>query len=60
MVHDLVLNVSKTKEIVVDFRKSKYVPSTPTVNSSEVEIADSFNFLGIHITSNLSWSLHAR
>ena len=52
----LVLNVSKTKEIVVDFRKSKSVPSTHIVNNSEVEIVDSFKFLGIHITSNLSWS----
>ena len=55
--NDLVLNVSKT---VVDFRKSKSVPSTLIVNNSEVEIVDSFTFLGIHITSNLSWSLHAR
>ena len=45
---------------VVDFRKSKSVPSTLIVNNSEVEIVDSFKFLGIHITSNLSWSLHAR
>ena len=58
--NDLVLNVSKTKEIVVDFRKSKSVPSTLIVNNSEVEIVDSFKFVGIHITSNLSWSLHAR
>ena len=58
--NDLVLNVSKTKEIVVDFRKSKSVPSTLIFNNSEVEIVDSFKFLGIHITSNLSWSLHAR
>ena len=58
--NDLVLNVSKTKEIVVDFRKSKSVPSTLIVNNSEVEIVDSFKFLSIHITSNLSWSLHAR
>ena len=52
---DLVLNVSKTKEIVVDFRKSKYVTSTlrPTVNNSEVEIVDSFTLLDIHITSNV-------
>ena len=40
---------------MVDFRKSKYVPSTLPVNNSEVEIVDSFNFLGIHISSNLSW-----
>ena len=58
--NDLVLNASKTKEIVVDFRKSKSVPSKLIVNNSEVEIVDSFKFLGIHITSNLSWSLHAR
>ena len=56
--NDLVLNLSKTKEIVVDFRKSKSVPcpSTLIVNNSEVEIVDSFKFLGIHITLNLSWS----
>ena len=34
--------------------------STLIVNNSEVEIVDSFKFLGIHITSNLSWSLQAR
>ena len=28
---------------MVDFRKSKSVPSTLTVNNSEVEIVDSFN-----------------
>ena len=37
-----------------------FLPHLPTVNNSEVEIADSFNVLGIHITSNLSWSLPAR
>ena len=32
------------------------------IDNSEVEneIVDSFKLLGIHITSNLSWSLHAR
>ena len=49
--NDLVLNASKTKEIVVDFRKLKSVPSTPIVNNSEVEIVYSFKFVGIHITS---------
>ena len=56
--NDLVLNVSKTKEIVVDFRKLKSY--TLTVSNSEVEIVDSFKFLGIHITSILSWSVHCR
>ena len=45
---------------MVDIRKSKSVPSTFIVNNSEVDIVDSFTCLGIHITSSLSWSLHAR
>ena len=50
--NDLVLNVSKTKEIVVDFRKSKYVPSTLIVNNSEVEIVGhSHHFKFIMVTT---------
>ena len=48
---------NKTKEIMIDFRKSKCVPSTLTVNNS---VVDSFKVLVIHITLNLSWSVHAR
>ena len=58
--NNLELNVSKTKEIVVDFRKLKPVHAVLTINNSAVEIVDSLKFVGIHITSNLSWSLHIR
>ena len=58
--NNLELNVSKTKEIVVDFRKLKPVHAVLTINKSAIEIVDSFKFLGIYITANLSWSLHIR
>jgi hypothetical protein len=45
--NNLPLNVSKTKELIVDYRKR-----------SEVERVESFKFLGVHITIELSWSRH--
>ena len=54
--NNLELNVSKTKEIVVDFRRKTTLISPLTINGSKVEVVDTFKFLGIHISSDLSWS----
>ena len=52
--NNLELNASKTGEIVVDFRK-KNIPISPLIkDGSEVEQVDSFNFLGIHVSSDLN------
>jgi hypothetical protein len=53
--NNLVLNISKTKELVVDFR-SKKTPIQPLViNDQEVEIVESFRFLGSIISCSLKW-----
>jgi hypothetical protein len=53
--NNLVLNVSKTKELVADFR-SKKTPIQPLViNDQEVEIVESFRFLGSIISCSLKW-----
>ena len=53
------LNTEKTKELIVDFRKTKGGTHTPiSINGTEVERVASFKFLGVHITENLSWTFN--
>ena len=56
--NNLELNVSKTKEIVIDFRKNRH-PVTPlTINGEHVEQVRSFKFLGTTISEDLKWECH--
>eukprot|EP00061_Rhincodon_typus_P001848 g15948.t1 len=52
------LNVSKTKELIIDFRKKggEYAPIY--INGTEVERVESVKFLDVTITGNLSWTSH--
>ena len=49
----------KTKEIVIDFRKRSGEHAPVYINGDEVEMIESFKFLDVQSTNNLSWSLHA-
>ncbi|KAK0136910.1 hypothetical protein N1851_026932 [Merluccius polli] len=50
------LNVQKTKEIVVDFRRASTQHPPLTINGAAVERVSSTMFLGVHLTEDLSWS----
>ncbi|KAK5904468.1 hypothetical protein CesoFtcFv8_006028 [Champsocephalus esox] len=53
----LQLNISKTKELVVDFRRSRKRPLTPiTIRGKDVEVVNSYKFLGVHLNNKLDWS----
>ncbi len=54
----LSLNIDKTKELVVDFRRQSREHTPIIINKTPVERVNSFKFLGVHITEDLTWSAH--
>ena len=55
-VNNLSLNVSKTKEMIVYYRKKRTGHAHILIDGAVAEQLDSFMFLGVHITNKLSWS----
>ena len=53
--NNLSLNVSKTKELIVDYRKRRAEQVPINIVVAVVERVESFKFLGVHITKDLSW-----
>lgn len=57
--NNLVLNIKKTKQIIVDFGRNG--PSNHGVffiGSEEVESVSSFRFLGVTVAEDLCWGSH--
>ncbi len=54
----LSLNIDKTTELVVDFRTQSREHTPITIDKTPVERDNSFKFLGVHITEDLTWSAH--
>lgn len=51
----LILNVGKTRELIVDFHMKAPSPYPFTISRTEVEWMDSHKVLYLHISSDLSW-----
>ncbi len=50
------LNLAKTKEIIVDYKKEKSPPSPVCISWSNVEMAEQYRYLGVSLDSKLEWS----
>lgn len=47
------LNTIKTKEMVVDFRRSRPQPESVTINGDCVEFVKSYKYLGVQLDEKL-------
>jgi len=54
--NQLQLNPSKIKELVVDFRRNKSPPTPITIQGVDIEMVDSYKFLGVHLNNKLDWT----
>jgi nucleosome binding factor SPN SPT16 subunit len=58
--NNLSLNITKTKEMIVDYRKRRTEHVPHSHRRAEVERVECFKFLGVHITNKLEWSKHTK
>ena len=56
--NNLTLNVNKTKEVIVDFRKQQREHPPIHIDGTVVEEVERFKFLCVNITNKLKWSTH--
>ena len=54
----LLLNPTKTKKMIIDFRKSKVNDGPVTIDNVDIDIFDYFNFLGSMISNNLKRNIN--
>ena len=54
----LELNVSKTKEMVIDFRQTSADPQLVDIKGSSVARVDTYKYLGIVLNNKLTWGDH--
>jgi hypothetical protein len=54
--NNLELNASKTKEMIVDFRRNPSPKDPLVVNGQAIETVECFKFLGTIISEDLSWT----
>ena len=58
--NNLILNVDKTKELIVDFqRKHKNIKEPFYIHDNVVEQVGSFKLLGTYIANDLTWNINS-
>ena len=55
-LNHLQLNTTKTKEMVVDFQRTKRAPLPVSIEGVNVEVVSTYKYLGVHLDNKLDWS----
>jgi hypothetical protein len=58
-VNFLELNVKKTKEIIIDFRRKKEAVQPVIIKDQPIDIVSEYKYLGVLLDDKLNWSSHA-
>ena len=57
--HSLQLNVTKTKDMIFDFRRNEVTHSEIVISDECVERVSDYKYLGVTVNERLDWSVHA-
>lgn len=55
-LNQLQLNISKTKELLVDFRRSRSPATTLSIRGDMVEVLQEYKYLDVHLDNKLDWT----
>ena len=58
MSNSMKLNITKCKELIIDFSKEPLQPLT--VNGNPIKLVESEKLLGVVVQNNLKWNLHVQ
>ncbi|KAI4887416.1 hypothetical protein NFI96_018878, partial [Prochilodus magdalenae] len=54
----LKLNITKTREMCIDFRRSRPSQQPISINGVDVEVVRSYRYLAVHLDERLDWSVN--
>lgn len=54
----LRLNISKTKEMVIDFRRKGLKPDQVSILGTDVDLVSNYKYVGVQLVNKLDWSSH--
>lgn len=55
-LNQLQLNTSKTKEMMIDFRRTSSQFTPVNIQGLDIEVVENYKFLGVHLNNRLDWS----
>ena len=55
----LLLNVDKTREMVIDFRRKGMAPQPLCILGGDVDMVEEYRYLGVNIDNRLNWKINS-